>query len=73
MHGVLKDEKKRRNQNHIIGLITLLWGAHSGGERESVGKKQGENKTCIDFCCSGLIFLGSDLIARHMGIAAAQT
>jgi hypothetical protein len=39
--------KKRRNQNRISFLITLLWGAHSGGERESVEKNQGENKMCV--------------------------
>ena len=26
-----------------------------------------------DFGCSGVIFLGSDLITRHTGVAAAQT
>ena len=43
----MKDEKKGRNQNRISRFITLLWGAHSGGERESAEKNQGENKTCV--------------------------
>ena len=54
-------------------MIALLWGAHSGGERESAGKKQGEKENVQFFCCSRLIFLGSDLITRRMGVEAAQT
>ncbi len=72
-HGVLKDEKKRRSQNSIIILVALLWGVHSGGERESAGKKQGEKQMCMFFCCFGLIFFGRALITRHTGVVAAQT
>ena len=34
-NGVKKDEKKKRSQYRIKVLIALLWGAKSGGERES--------------------------------------
>ena len=34
--------KKGRNQKCVSCLITLLLGAHSGGEREPAEKKQGE-------------------------------
>ena len=70
-HGVLKDGKKRRNQNRIKFLIALLWGAHSGGERESAGKKQGEEIFVPFLRCSGRIFFGSDPITRHTGAKAA--
>ena len=72
-HGVLKDEKKRRSQNRIKILIALLWGVHSGGERESAGKKQGRKTNVRVFCCFGLIFFVRALITRHTGVVAAQT
>ena len=72
-HGVLKDEKKRRNQNRIKILIALLWRVHSGGEPESARKKQREQTNVRVFCCSGLFFFGSDLITSCTGVAADQT
>ena len=51
-HGVLKDEKKMRSQNRIKLLVALLWGVHSGGVRESAGKKQGEKQMCAFFVVS---------------------
>ena len=37
-------------------------------------EKNRENKNSSTiFCCSGLIFLGSDLITSHTGVAADQT
>ena len=46
---------------------------HSGGERESVDKKQGEQKMVAVFVVLLSFSPGSDLISRHMGVAAAQT
>ena len=71
-HGVLKDEKKRRNRGRIKVLIALLWGVRSGGERESAGKKEGEEKNVRVFCWSGRIFFGSNPITIHMEVAAAK-
>ena len=65
-------KKKRRNQNRISFLITLLWEAHSGGERESAEKKQGEETFVRFYRCSGRIFFGSDPITRHTGVKAAE-
>ena len=36
-------------------------------------KKTGRKINVRGFCYSGLILLGSDLISRHTGVAAAQT
>jgi len=62
-----------RGQYHIKVLIALLWGVHSGGERESAGKKQREQTNVCVFCCSGLFFFGSDLNTSRTGVAADQT
>jgi len=72
-HGVRKDEKKRRSQYRIKCLIALLWWVHSGGEPESARKKQREQTNVRVFCCSGLFYFGSDLIASRTGVAADQT
>jgi hypothetical protein len=35
---------KRRNLKRIKVLVALLWGVHSGGERESAGKNREKTK-----------------------------
>ena len=49
------DGEKRRIRHHTSYLVALLWRAKTGGERESIEKKERERKK-ISVLCRGLTY-----------------